>query len=61
MPTQLPLGPMIDGPGRYSALETWERFLAEMETLPPSIMRNWAIDDAKRTVQMKRREGQSRS
>ena len=56
MPTQPPFGPLIDGPGRYDTLETWERFLAQMEALPPSIMRNAALESAKRTVLRKRKE-----
>ncbi len=54
MLTKLPLGLMfIDPPGRYATVETWEQFLAAMEKLPSSIMRNWAIDDAKETIRGK--------
>jgi hypothetical protein len=37
---------MIDEPGRYDTLETWERFLAELEALPPSTTRNAALPHA---------------
>jgi hypothetical protein len=54
MPTQLPFGPMIDQPGRYDTLETWERFLAELEALPPSVTRNAALTSTKQVVRAKR-------
>ena len=56
MPTRMPLGLMIDEPGRYDTLETWERFLAGLEALPPSTTRNVALAGAKRTVLRKRGE-----
>lgn len=50
------LGPMIDSPGRYDTLETWEQFSAKLEALPSSITRNLALAQAKHIVQVKRRE-----
>jgi len=36
MPDQLRLGLMlVDPPGRYETLKTWEQFLADLEKLPP--------------------------
>ena len=52
MPTQLPFGPMIDKPGRYDTLETWEQFLAELEALSPSTTRNAALSDANQAVHL---------
>jgi hypothetical protein len=56
MPTQLPLGPMIDEPGRYDALGTWERFLAELVALPRSVTRNAALSRAKEAIRTKQAE-----
>jgi len=52
MTDQLPLGLMlVDPPGRYDTLGTWEQYLAELVTLPPSVTRNAAISSARELIQ----------
>ena len=38
---------LIDEPGRFATLETWERFLTEVQLLPPSTARNETIKRAR--------------
>ncbi len=54
MPDQLRLGLMlVDPPGRYDTLETWEQFLADLEKLPPSGTRNAAMASAREIIQQR--------
>lgn len=54
MSDKLPLGLMlVDPPGRYDTLETWELFLADLEKLPPSAMRNSALSGAQEVIKTK--------
>jgi hypothetical protein len=52
-----PLFVMIDPPGPFSSLTTWEQHLAEVKTLPPNtLQRDQLIDEAEQMIARKRRE-----
>ena len=46
MTANLPLV-MIDEPGPYEGLETWEQFLAEVEAMPDFLLKGSVVESAK--------------
>lgn len=51
------LGPLIDDPGWFASLDTWERFLGQLRTLEPSAMRDAAVARAEHIIKAKRGGG----
>jgi hypothetical protein len=47
---------LIDEPGDFATLATWERHLMELEGLPPSKMREAMINTARQMISRKKRE-----
>jgi hypothetical protein len=55
LPSVMPLMTgIIDEPGRYSTLETWEQYLTELHSLKPSVARSMSIERAQEIIQEKR-------
>jgi hypothetical protein len=55
---QLPIGPMLDDPNPFGTLETLERHLRDVQSLPPSLARNGAIRQVKQYIALKKRNEQ---
>lgn len=45
---------LIDEPGPFETLAVWEQSLAEVRTLPPSVMQQLAIVNAQKMILRKR-------
>jgi hypothetical protein len=57
MSGKLPFGgALIDPPGPFDTLATWEQFLAEMETMSDSFLKRETELRAKQVIAMKKRE-----
>jgi hypothetical protein len=41
-------------PGPFEPIETWEHWLAEVQAMPDSALKEYALDNAKWTIAMKR-------
>jgi len=52
---QLPIGPMLDDPNPFGTLESLERHLTEVQSLPPSLARNGAIRQVRQYIAAKKR------
>ena len=48
------LAPMIDEPGIFDTLETWEQYLKTLENLPDSTLKPALIASAKKMIARKR-------
>ena len=51
-----PGGALIDPPGPFDTLATWEEFLAELETMPDSLDRRLTMLSAKQVIVRKKRK-----
>lgn len=51
------LSPMIDEPGMFDTLETWERHLKTLEALPDSTLKPGMIREAKQVIATKKQAG----
>jgi hypothetical protein len=54
----MPIFPGLIGesfePGRFECIETWELWLVEVQAMPESLLKEWALESAKRMIAMKR-------
>ena len=50
----LPIGPMLDDPNPFGTLESLERHLTEVQSLPPSLARNGAIRQTRQYIAAKK-------
>ena len=51
---------MVDEPGPFDTLETWEQFLTEMESLPNFMFKPEIVQQAKEMIAEKKQERNER-